>query len=268
MVAEHTQRVTLVTGGGRGIGRAIARAFAAGGTCVAVVSRTSSALAVAKEIRSEGGCALGFEADVTDPLAVREVIQRVSEGLGYVEVLINAAAILGPTGPLLSNDLSYWSRTIEVNLLGTVNMIQSTLPHMVDVGWGRIVNFAGGGAAYGYPNFTAYGASKAAVVRLTESLAMEYGGKGVRVNVIAPGAVETDMLHEVRAAGGEVRTTVDVALPVRLALFLASEMGGKLNGCFIHSKDKYESWSEETLADDFYKLRRIDPWLLESLGSD
>ena len=114
-------------------------------------------------------------------------------------VLVNNAGVLGPAGPLDDNDWDAWVETVRVNLLGTVAMCRAVLPGMRERGYGKIINLSGGGATAARPNFSAYAASKAAVVRFTETLAGELDG--IDVNAIAPGALPTRMLDEVLASG-------------------------------------------------------------------
>ena len=135
--------------------------------------------------------------------------------------------------------------------------MQAVIPHMIDRCRGKIVNFGGGGAAYAYPNFSAYAASKVAVVRLTETVAEELKQYNINVNVIAPGAVDTDMLAQVRKRGGFVKTTVDINEPIKLIDFLISDKSKHISGLFIHSRDDYENFGKK-LSKDFLKLRRVE----------
>ena len=129
--------------------------------------------------------------------------------------------------------MATFGEVLAVNVGGTASMMRYALPTMIEVGFGRVINFAGGGAASPYPQFSAYATSKTAVVRLSETVAREIAGRGVTLNVISPGAVETDMLAGVRRHGGEIRTTVDMAEPVALVTHLASAAASHINGRFI-----------------------------------
>jgi 3-oxoacyl-[acyl-carrier protein] reductase len=124
-------------------------------------------------------------------------------------------------------------------------------------GAGRIVLFAGGGAAYGYPNFSSYGTSKAALVRFAETVAMELGNEGPVVTIVAPGANDTDMLAEVRRAGGIVKTTVSIEEPCRLVYRLMSEDTRGLHGRFVHVRDEWTGESAKAFGEDHWRLRRV-----------
>jgi NAD(P)-dependent dehydrogenase (short-subunit alcohol dehydrogenase family) len=170
--------------------------------------------------------------------------------------LVHAAAVLGPTGPFAGNDVEAWWSAMEVNLRATVRLVHLVLGRMLRDGAGRIVLFGGGGAAYGYPNFSSYGTAKAALVRFTETLAMELGDTGPLVTIVAPGANDTDMLAEVRRAGGQVKTTVAIEEPVRLVRRLLFEDARVVHGRFVHVRD---AWSpESTFSGDHFKLRRVE----------
>jgi NAD(P)-dependent dehydrogenase (short-subunit alcohol dehydrogenase family) len=250
-------RHVVVTGGGRGIGRAIATAFGERGATVHVVSLSATCRDVAEGIIAAGGRARAYVGSVTDEDFCKSTLEAVAEEGDGPDVLINAAATIGEHGPFLQMSMEAFAATLEVNLLGTCHFMRWALPTMINRCFGRIVNFAGGGAAYAYPNFTAYGASKVAVVRLTETVAAEISVPGVTVYVIAPGAVETDMLAQVRAAGGEVRTVTQVEEPVRLVLFLAGPDSGHITGRFLHVRDRYD-YPQYFEDRDMFTLRRVE----------
>lgn len=280
-----TGRVAVVTGAGRGIGAAVAQAFAAAGAGVCLVARTSPELDdVAARIRAAGGTAIATPADVVDRSAVGAALRRCRDELGIPDVLVNAAGIYGPIGPLWDVDLDAWWRAQEVNVRGTVNCCAAVLPGMLDRGTGRIINFSGGGATSPLPRFSAYAASKAAVVRLTETLAEEVRGRGVTVNAIAPGAVDTRLQDEVLAAGeraGELheriarlRQTGEGGVPpelaAALAVYLAGEQAASLTGKLISAPhDGWQDWDERRVAElaatPWFTLRRLDPFTLRPL---
>lgn len=255
MVGEFTSKVVLVTGAGRGIGKEIALAFAREGARVAVVSQSSRGSETAAEL-SKSSESKAFIGDVANEQFVSETAEEIVRAWGRIDVLVNAAAVLGPTGPVQETPPAEWLRTLEVNLFGTYLTMRAAIPSMLAAGRGKIINFAGGGAAYSYPKFSSYASSKAAVVRLTETVADELAADNIQVNVVAPGAVETDMLRQVRRAGGEVRTLVTVDLPVKLVLFLASTSSDGITGRFIHSKDDYREMAGR-LKEDTLRLRRV-----------
>jgi NAD(P)-dependent dehydrogenase (short-subunit alcohol dehydrogenase family) len=247
-------RKAIVTGGGRGIGKAIAKDLALGGAIVHVVSQSENALETAREIQRSGGDATGHTGSVADETFARHVAAQVENG---ADILVNAAAVLGPGGKFATLPMAGFAEAIAVNLIGSANFMQAVLPGMEQREFGRIVNFAGGGAAYAYPHFSPYAASKVAVVRLTETIAEEIKVPDVTVNVIAPGAVETDTLAEVRRRGGEVRTVTQMEDPVRLVHFLCSGAASHITGRFIHARDNY---TDASLFEsrDMLKLRRTE----------
>jgi NAD(P)-dependent dehydrogenase (short-subunit alcohol dehydrogenase family) len=186
-------RVALVTGGGRGIGRAIALAFAREGAHVAVTARTGAELdAVAAEIRALGRKALAVPCDVGERAQVDEAARRTAESLGPVQILVNNAGI-AVSAKLLDTDDALWERHLRVNLTGAFLMTRAVLPGMLAARWGRIINIASIAGRQGYPLIAAYTASKHGLLGLTRSLAQEVVAAGVTVNAICPGYVATDM---------------------------------------------------------------------------
>jgi 3-oxoacyl-[acyl-carrier protein] reductase len=191
-------RVVLVTGGSRGIGRVVAREFAARGATVVIQFRADGAAATETLASLAGGPGghLALQADVADPEQARALVGRVTDELGRVDVLVNNAGIY-QEHPVLETSyedwLAVWRRTIDVNLLGPANLIHAVAPHMVAAGGGRIVNVSSRGAFRGEPDHPAYGASKAGLNSLGQSMALALGGHGIYVTTVAPGFVETDM---------------------------------------------------------------------------
>jgi NAD(P)-dependent dehydrogenase (short-subunit alcohol dehydrogenase family) len=224
-------RVAIVTGGTRGLGLEIARAYENAGARVVAAGRS--------------------DADVTDPEACAALVERA----GAVTVLVNNAGVLGPAGPLDDNDWDAWVHTVRVNLLGTVAMCRAVVPGMRERGYGKIINVSGGGATGPRPNFSAYAASKAAVVRLTETLAAELDG--IDVNAIAPGALPTRMLDEVLATGFEQVEPASFERATALAVFLASAASDGIRGRLIAAQ--WDDWEtlRPPLPDDLYTLRRV-----------
>ena len=197
MTGDFQGRVALVTGGSRGIGRAVAREFAARGATVAVQFRADRAAAT-DTLASLGGADghLALQADVADPEQARSLVGRVVDTHGRIDVLVNNAGIY-QEHPVLETTYEDWAgiwrRTIEVNLLGPANLIHAVAPHMVAAGGGRIVNVSSRGAFRGEPDHPAYGASKARLNSLGQSMARALGRHGIYVTTVAPGFVETDM---------------------------------------------------------------------------
>jgi 3-hydroxybutyrate dehydrogenase len=189
-------RVALVTGGGRGIGRAIALAFAREGASVAVVARTAAEVeAVAAEVRAQGRKAVALPGDVTDSARVESVARAAAEALGPIQILVNNAG-LAVSAKVLDTDDALWERHLRVNLTGAFYMSRAVLPGMLAARWGRIVNIASTAARQGFPYVAAYVASKHGLLGLTRALALEVVAAGVTVNAICPGYVATDLTRE------------------------------------------------------------------------
>src|SRR5258708_14774993 len=183
----------VVTGAGRGIGRAVALAVGRTGRPVLCISRTRSAEATSDAIRGAGGSAEALTLAIADHVDTERTLSAwIAQRPHRLIALVLAAAELGPRGPLAVADPSEWARTMGVNLLGNLAVVRGLLARMLDAGFGRMVFFGGGGAAYAYPVFPAYAASKAAVVRAVENLHEDLSDKGDFAAVcLAPGAVET-----------------------------------------------------------------------------
>jgi NAD(P)-dependent dehydrogenase (short-subunit alcohol dehydrogenase family) len=187
-------RRALVTGGGRGIGRAVVLDLARAGAAVAVAARTRSEVdAVASGIVSAGGRAVGVEMDVTDPARVRAAFATAREALGGIDILVSGAGI-APTAPIARTSDATWRQILETNLSGTFYCLREALPEMTGRGWGRVVHLASIAGKTGYPYIGAYAASKHGVLGLTKCAALEVATTGVTVNAVCPGYVDTPML--------------------------------------------------------------------------
>ena len=188
--------VVLVTGGSRGIGRAVAQQFAARGATLVVQFRSDRRAAADTFGALPGGGHLVVQADVADPEQASSLIGRVIGELGRIDVLVNNAGIY-EDHPILETSYEdwrrVWRRTLDTNLLGPANLIHAVAPHMVAAGGGRIVNVSSRGAFRGEPDHPAYGASKAGLNSLGQSMAQALGRHGIYVTTVAPGFVETDM---------------------------------------------------------------------------
>ncbi len=270
--SELTNKRALVTGAGRGIGRSIAVALAAAGAQVGLMARTRSQLeAVAREISDAGSEAAVLPGDVGEESDVRASIQTFVERFGGIDILTNNAGITGPIGPIQEIDGADWERAIRVNLLGCFLCTRYALPYMIEQRAGKIINLSGGGAVGPRPRFGAYSASKAAVVRLTETVAAEVAEYGIDVNAIAPGAINTTMLDVVIEAGDAAGLEAEAALkqkaeggadPARaaaLAVYLASRRSDGLSGRLISALwDNWESLDiEAVMASDMFAVRRV-----------
>ncbi len=186
-------RVALVTGGGRGIGRACVLSLAKRGIAVAAAARTRAEVdRVAEDVRAMGGRTVALELDVADPASVERAAHDVVDALGPVDIVVNNAGV-AQSAPFGRTDLEMWNRHLAINATGPYLVTHAILPGMLARGWGRVVNVASLAGLYGAAYVAAYVASKHALVGLTRALAVEVAGKGVTVNAICPGYVATDM---------------------------------------------------------------------------
>jgi 3-oxoacyl-[acyl-carrier protein] reductase len=244
MQVSFNGRVVLVTGGSRGIGRAVVELFAAGGARLVVQFRADQQAADDTVAALLGGGHLAVQADIADPEQVRSLIERVIEVFGRIDVLVNNAGIY-QEHPILATSYEDWQRiwrqTIQTNLIGPANLLHAVAPHMVAAGGGRIVNISSRGAFRGEPDHPAYGASKAGLNSLGQSMAQALGRHGIYVTTVAPGFVETDMAAPFLqgAAGDAIRaqsplnraaTAQEVA---RVVVFLATPGAESTTGAIV-----------------------------------
>ena len=189
-----TPRVALVTGGGRGIGRAIVLRLAKDGLRVAIGGRTEAPLRETEAAaRACGAGALATALDVADPASIAVALARITDALGPVDVLVNNAGI-AESAPLARTNPELWERHLRVNVTGPYLLTRAVLPGMLERRWGRVINVASLAGLYGSPYVTAYTTSKHALVGFTRALATEVAGKGVTVNALCPGFTATDMV--------------------------------------------------------------------------
>jgi 3-oxoacyl-[acyl-carrier protein] reductase len=262
----------LITGAGRGIGKRLAMGFAQAGASVGLLARSQAELDLAKlEIDQAGGAALRLRADVRDVEQMHTAVERMRSAFGGVDVLIAAAGVQGPIGSFVTAKPKAWNEAVEINLIGTANTFRVVLPGMIEKRSGKLIVLGGGGSAYTRPNFSAYAASKTAVVRLVECLADEVRDHNVQVNCMAPGASYSHMTDEVLHAGEERagRKEIDDAEKVRitggippekqvqLAMFLASERSNHISGKLIHVNDDWRRFEQENMKPELFTLRRV-----------
>lgn len=220
--------VVLVTGGGRGIGRAVALEAGRRGAKVAIAARTQSEIeAVAEEIRTVGASVLSLVADVSNSEDVSRMVEGVGESFGPIDVLVNNAGVFA-RGEVAQLDVEVWERVLDVNLKGTFLCSKAVLPSMIERGCGRIVNVSSVSGTTAAPGRAAYCASKWGVIGFTKSLAEEVKGNGVVVTCVLPGSVDTRMLTQ---AGYEPDMTAeDVAGTI---LYLAGDAPAAMTGSAV-----------------------------------
>jgi NAD(P)-dependent dehydrogenase (short-subunit alcohol dehydrogenase family) len=275
-------RSAIITGASQGLGRAIAEHYVRAGADVMLVARGEGKLRQARaELEEVAGhaeqrvrCLAG---DVGAPNFCHHVVARARQELSDLCVLVNNAGVYGPMGPIDQVNWDEWLDAIRINLCGTVLMCRAFLPVARARGYGKIINLSGGGATAPLPYISAYAASKAAVVRLTETFAVELKETGVDVNAIAPGALNTRLLDDVLTAGPDKvghdfyeRSTkqkqtggTPLEKGASLAVFLAAAASDGITGRLFSAV--WDDWSrlperrEQLAGSDIYTLRRITP---------
>ncbi|SMF83251.1 NADP-dependent 3-hydroxy acid dehydrogenase YdfG [Tistlia consotensis] len=201
-MSELDGKVAVVTGGGRGIGAAIAEALAAKGARVVVTARSLGACEdVAAGIRDAGGKAEALACDVSRPAAVEAMLAGTRAAFGPVDILVNNAGVIQPIGLLAECDAEAWLDNVRINLGGAFLAARAVIPAMVERGGGTIVNISSGAAHRPLEGWSAYCAGKAGLAMLTGSLHLEYGRQGIRVFGFGPGTVDTEMQVQIRASG-------------------------------------------------------------------
>lgn len=189
-------RAAVITGGGRGIGQAIVSSLAGAGASVVVSARSADQIESVAEVLTEAGCsAHAVVCDVTDHEQIESLVRRTKELVGPVQILINNAGVAS-SAPLKDITLAEWNRLLAVNTTGPFLCTQAFMPGMLESGWGRVVTVASVAGKVGAPYIAAYAASKHAVVGFTRAVAAEVAARGVTVNAICPGYVDTSMTEQ------------------------------------------------------------------------
>ncbi len=270
----------LITGGSQGLGKVIAEHFLREGANVALCARSEKELTAARGELATRFPALKVVAkpcDVSIEAQVNEFVAFALRELGALHALVLNAGVYGPMGPTESVALAEWRRAIDINLFGVLLPCRALIPHFKEAGRGKIIVISGGGATHPLPNISSYAASKAAVVRLMETLAEELKPYRVDVNAIAPGALATRLVDEVLAAGPEKvgaaffeknqqwkeKGATSPDLGAALAVYLASAESDGISGRLLSAQ--WDPWRalhehrEELAKTDIYCLRRIVP---------
>jgi NAD(P)-dependent dehydrogenase (short-subunit alcohol dehydrogenase family) len=272
-------RNCIITGASKGLGTRIAQRFWMEGASLFLAARSKSLLddLVRSLPLREKQKAVVFPVDFCDPSSPVLVAKEAGAQLGWLHVLINNAAVQGPIGPCWTNNDSDWDDAMRINFLAPAALCRQCIPLMDKNVRAKIISISGGGAAAARANFTAYGSSKAALVRFSECLASEMRQMGVDVNCIAPGAMYTAMTEAILHAGPEIAGEKEYKdalqlkqqgigktdAAVELCLFLASSASDGITGKLISAVwdpwDKLEEHREELEKSDVYTLRRIVP---------
>jgi 3-oxoacyl-[acyl-carrier protein] reductase len=272
-------RIAIITGANRGLGEAIARAFASEGASLLLAARDVELLQkVAESLPRPVEQNIEYlVADVSKSEDAQAIVDRAIKEFGRVDILVNNAGVYGPMGRFEENDWQQWCDAISVNLFGTVLLSRAVASVMRKQNYGKIINLSGGGATAPLPRFSAYAASKAAVVRFAETIAHELAGSHIDVNVIAPGALNTRLLDQVLETGPEqvgedfYRRAIEqrhsggasLETAAELAVFLASAESDGITGRLISAV--WDDWRNFPLQrdrikdSDVFTLRRIIP---------
>jgi 3-oxoacyl-[acyl-carrier protein] reductase len=273
-------RNAIVTGASQGLGKVIAEHFVREGANVVLCARSKPDLATARNELAKIAPrrkVLAHVCDVSDEGQVNDVVEFALGELGSVEVLVANAGVYGPMGPTESVDLKEWRQALDINLFGVLLPSRALIPHFKKAGYGKIVVLSGGGATNPLPNISCYAASKAAAVRLMETLAEELREFHVDVNAVAPGALKTRLVEQVLAAGPEKvgkaffaknkkwaeEGATPLELGANLCVYLASKQSDGITGKLISAQ--WDPWRElqkyrdELAKSDIYCLRRIVP---------
>lgn len=242
-------KVAIITGGGRGLGRSVALAFGREGAKVALAARTKKQIEhVAEELRSIRKSVIAIPTDISDEDQVNHLVKKTLEAYGTIDILVNNAGARGPIGPIHKISLEEWEQTLRLNLTGTFLCSKAVLPVMLEKKEGKIINIAT--TMTPRPNLTPYMVAKAGVSHFTRQLSREVKEFNIQVNAIHPGVMDTKMQKELREAGTEAigtdmfeRMKAEGILhspdePAQLVLFLATKAADGITGEFLSFDDK------------------------------
>lgn len=272
-------KIAIITGGSEGLGFEIAKKFILAGASITICSRNKNNLKSAefklKKLLNKNQKLLTIVADISKEKDVKKLIKITIQKLGNCSILVNNAGIYGPKNKLEKTNWKEWKKTVEINLFGSVLMCRGLINHFKKKKYGKIIQLSGGGATNPLPYLSAYAASKAAIIRFSETLANEVAKYNISVNAIAPGALNTRMLDEVIKAGPDkvgidfykrsVNQKKNGGTPLSnasdLAVFLASSQSDNITGKLISALwDKWEDWpkyADKIMKSDVYTIRRI-----------
>jgi len=273
-------KAVIITGASLGLGKEIAKHLIMEGANISICSRKKQDLDIAlselKSLKNENQEIFSYEADVSKESDVQAFVDFSISNLGCVDVLINNAGIYGPKGNVDIVDIDAWIQTFNINLLGTLLMCKKVIPEFKKKGKGKIINLSGGGATSPLPGLSAYAATKAAVVRLTETLSLELKENNIFVNAVAPGALNTRLLDEVLSEGKDKVPAefyekslkqkesggTPLSVGAELCVYLASDESDGITGKLISAV--WDDWINlhkhlKELDSDIYTLRRIVP---------
>lgn len=269
------KKIILITGGGSGIGAESAKQLSSEGNVIIICGRTIKKL---KEISRYSSNIYYYQCDVSDEENIRNMYKYVNNNFDRVDVIINCAGTLGEIGRIDKTNVDNWKKTIEINLIGNYLIIRYFLKLLLKSEIKKIINFAGGGAFNTFPNYSGYAVSKSGIVRLTENTAEELRNKGVKINCISPGMVNTDIHKKTIKAGKKKagkkyydyiinkskKGSVPIEVPINCIKFLISSESGRLTGKTISASfDKWESpifkkYIDEINDSDLFTSKRIN----------
>lgn len=272
-------KVALITGASQGLGYQIAKRFASEGANLIICSRSKNEIEdVVSEFSQDLGSdqrIYGVDCDVSVQVEVDRLFELIENKFGNLDVLVNNAGIYGPLGPIEDNEWSKWVKAIEVNLIGSAYVMRKSIEVMKKQNSGKIIQLSGGGATQPHPNASSYAASKAAVIRLAETLALEVAVFGIEINSIAPGAMNTRLFEQVIEAGADLvgQEFYEKTLKQKesggsgfdnatsLAVFLAcgesDGISGKLISAIWDDWEHFPKSIDALNSSDIYTIRRI-----------